>query len=642
MASEGPGRAGAPSLTSLPRIEDIPQAGDGLDAERVREAFDAFRRHAAQLQAQLRVLQVAGTRPGAGAAVEATGHAVRMDALHMIRAAAEFADTIERDAQNASATQLGRTEEEVSRRQRELQEREAEIERYRQESERQRADMLNTARNESRELLAKAHARRDARAPGGRGEGQPAARAVPPPGDGAHERRPRRGRADARVGARAGVRRSSPAPSTAPSSCSPPPASGEDAISQVADGDRHGRRAGGRGRTARAAGRCARRRSACNSSGNSARGGAAADVLRTADVDLGSSDVSSGARRRACRAAVQPAAGREHGAGGGGGRGARRARELGRRDAARLRPKNHRRGRVPRCGAGHRARRRAERVRHRRGERRRVSARARRRGDHLARGLDQAGPGKAGGTARCGACVRCARARRRSGAARAGGARACSRAAARGAAAHRAGSRRASAARAGTRTGAGTRTRARPALAVVPELAPEPEPEPEPALAEAPAVAQVVPIGVGAAPRQWNVWELERLAREDSGSDAVRDEERTFLLMYLREYADAGGVAAGRLRRPRPRQLRRSRRPVTTSRPGRGPGDRRGGRDGRRGRSPSSCGRTTTRAPAPRAAPGTSPSPRRTRRRPGRRRAPAASPSARTPSGSRILVCRAA
>jgi len=158
MASEGPGRAGAPSLTSLPRFEDIPQVGEGLDVEKVREAFDAFRRHAAQLQAQLRVLQVAGTRPGGGAAVEATGHAVRMDALHMIRAAAEFADTIERDAQNASATQLGRTEEEVSRRQRELQEREAEIERYRQDSERQRADMLNTARNESRELLAKAHA----------------------------------------------------------------------------------------------------------------------------------------------------------------------------------------------------------------------------------------------------------------------------------------------------------------------------------------------------------------------------------------------------------------------------------------------------------------------------------------------------
>src|SRR3954470_18350096 len=156
MATEGPGRAGVPALTSLPRFEDLPRSGDGLDADRVREAFDAFRRHAAQLQAQLRVLQAAGTRPGPS--VEPTGHAVRMDALHLIRAAAEFADTIERDAQTASAAQLGKTEEEVRHRQEELQAREAEVERYRTESERQRNEMLNTARNESRDLLAKAHA----------------------------------------------------------------------------------------------------------------------------------------------------------------------------------------------------------------------------------------------------------------------------------------------------------------------------------------------------------------------------------------------------------------------------------------------------------------------------------------------------
>jgi F0F1-type ATP synthase membrane subunit b/b' len=156
MATEGPGRASAPALTSLPRYEDLPRAGEGLDPERVREAFDAFRRHAAQLQAQLRVLQAAGTR--SGPTVEPTGHAVRMDALHLIRAAAEFADTIERDAQNASAAQLGKTEEEVRRRQEELQAREAEVERYRQESERQRAEMLNVARNESRDVLSKAHA----------------------------------------------------------------------------------------------------------------------------------------------------------------------------------------------------------------------------------------------------------------------------------------------------------------------------------------------------------------------------------------------------------------------------------------------------------------------------------------------------
>ena len=76
-----------------------------------------------------------------------------------------------------------------------------------------------------------------------------------------------------------------------------------------------------------------------------------------------------------------------------------------------------------------------------------------------------------------------------------------------------------------------------------PELEPEPEPEPEPELE--PAAAEpvvVVPIGVGASPRSWNLWDLERLSRESAGQDAVRDEERTFLLMYLREFAGPDGL----------------------------------------------------------------------------------------------------
>src|ERR671931_61548 len=140
MATEGQGRASqAPTLTSLPRVEDLPAARDGYDREKVREAFEAFRRHTTQLQVQLRVLQAAGQ-----SGVEPTGHAVRMDALHLIRAAAEMADTIERDAQSASAGQLRRTEEEVSRRQRELQDRESEVDRFRTESERQRAEVEQT------------------------------------------------------------------------------------------------------------------------------------------------------------------------------------------------------------------------------------------------------------------------------------------------------------------------------------------------------------------------------------------------------------------------------------------------------------------------------------------------------------------
>ena len=200
MASEGPERASqAPSLTSLPRVEDLPSAADGFDREKVREAFEAFRRHTTQLQVQLRVLQAAGQGGS-----EPTGHAVRMDAMHMIRAAAEMADTIERDAQTASAAQLRRTEEEVSRRQRELQERQGDVDKYRQESERQRAEMLE--RRQERGAQDDPGRRAAGRAGDRRGgvSGGQAARAGPAPGDRAHELDARRGRADARVGARPG------------------------------------------------------------------------------------------------------------------------------------------------------------------------------------------------------------------------------------------------------------------------------------------------------------------------------------------------------------------------------------------------------------------------------------------------------
>jgi F0F1-type ATP synthase membrane subunit b/b' len=143
-----------PAITSLPRVEDLPVGPDGYDQQRVQDAFEAFRRHVVQLQAQLRVLQAAGQ---GGAQVDPTGHAVRMDALHLIREAAEFADVLERDAQRASAAQLSRTEQEVRRKQTDLQKREGEVDSFRQESERQRAEIVNAARNEARQLLADAN-----------------------------------------------------------------------------------------------------------------------------------------------------------------------------------------------------------------------------------------------------------------------------------------------------------------------------------------------------------------------------------------------------------------------------------------------------------------------------------------------------
>ncbi|MDQ3867045.1 MAG: hypothetical protein M3304_09515, partial [Actinomycetota bacterium] len=153
MPTQDPRRApAAPALTALPQVQDLPTAERGYDRARVEEAFDSFRRHVTALQAQLRVLQAA---PRSGS--EPTGHAIRMDALHLVRAAAEFADTIERDSQEAAAKQIARAEQEIRERQVELQKHEAETVRIRQETERQRIEIVNSARNEAREILAAAN-----------------------------------------------------------------------------------------------------------------------------------------------------------------------------------------------------------------------------------------------------------------------------------------------------------------------------------------------------------------------------------------------------------------------------------------------------------------------------------------------------
>ena len=66
-----------------------------------------------------------------------------------------------------------------------------------------------------------------------------------------------------------------------------------------------------------------------------------------------------------------------------------------------------------------------------------------------------------------------------------------------------------------------------------PESEPEPEPEPEP---------QVAYLPMDEAPREWNLWELERVARDNATDDLARNEERAYLLMYLREFAGPDGT----------------------------------------------------------------------------------------------------
>jgi hypothetical protein len=71
-----------------------------------------------------------------------------------------------------------------------------------------------------------------------------------------------------------------------------------------------------------------------------------------------------------------------------------------------------------------------------------------------------------------------------------------------------------------------------PQLEVVPAL-PEPEPEAEPVVAYLPRA--------DGAPREWNIWDLERLVRDQEGRDPALDDELAFLLLELRQFADADG-----------------------------------------------------------------------------------------------------
>lgn len=54
--------------------------------------------------------------------------------------------------------------------------------------------------------------------------------------------------------------------------------------------------------------------------------------------------------------------------------------------------------------------------------------------------------------------------------------------------------------------------------------------------------SKVVPIEAAGRPRRWNIWDLEQLAKEHTGGDSTAREERFFLLVHLREFADADGV----------------------------------------------------------------------------------------------------
>ena len=79
-------------------------------------------------------------------------------------------------------------------------------------------------------------------------------------------------------------------------------------------------------------------------------------------------------------------------------------------------------------------------------------------------------------------------------------------------------------------------------LVVVPPLPPEPEPEPGRCAAFEADGGAVVELPLRGGPREWNLWDIERRARERYGEDHYRDEEWSALLVYLREYASPDGM----------------------------------------------------------------------------------------------------
>ncbi|MGH3094278.1 MAG: hypothetical protein ACRDOG_18360 [Gaiellaceae bacterium] len=85
----------------------------------------------------------------------------------------------------------------------------------------------------------------------------------------------------------------------------------------------------------------------------------------------------------------------------------------------------------------------------------------------------------------------------------------------------------------------------RPPLRPVPSPPPSPTPSttPPPAAARTSAPSSVVDLRTRATvqPRHWNLWDLERLAREELHGDPLRLEELSYLFVHLRQFATPDG-----------------------------------------------------------------------------------------------------
>jgi hypothetical protein len=153
-------------LMPLPRVEDLPAAKHGVDPAAVEEAFRRFELYAGSLRGQLRELQEARARQLAagGTALPGGETVTRAEAIELARAAAAFAETLERDARESAQRLIAAAEEEARRHAGELAARRAEVERGESELDARREAFVEEARRAGEAETARivAEARRQA------------------------------------------------------------------------------------------------------------------------------------------------------------------------------------------------------------------------------------------------------------------------------------------------------------------------------------------------------------------------------------------------------------------------------------------------------------------------------------------------
>ncbi len=142
------GARGSPA-DPLPSVEQIPSVahGAGLDPQAASEAFAVFHRHVGWYRGRVSALP---------AVMDIARREARSDALRLVRAAAELADVLERDARKVAVKQIAHVDGEIRRRESEIVVREAALARELDALERQREELLAAARREADGILAAA------------------------------------------------------------------------------------------------------------------------------------------------------------------------------------------------------------------------------------------------------------------------------------------------------------------------------------------------------------------------------------------------------------------------------------------------------------------------------------------------------